>query len=250
MQVTYQPASEEVNELIAAVMGKHHQPLEQVSLEVKGWFAYAERDEAGLPKGMALKLHGYACMATVKVNNLKQRVQGLGDAEIMFDGDRWDDLAEEEQFALIDHELCHLMVKVDKVGAVKMDAHGRPLLKMRLHDWQIGGFREVVQRHGANALDLQVFDALMASDGQLLFPWAKREPSAVNGKAKTIAAVSIGQLEAARALIPRKGSGLDSITISSGGKSHTLDRETGKRIDKELKRRRAAKHETMVLGGT
>ena len=182
MQVTYKPVPASVNKLIAKVMGKHHEALEQVSLDVKGWFAYAERDENDQPKCMALKLHGYACMAVVKINNLKQRVQGLGDAEIVFDGDRWDELTDAEQFALIDHELCHLNVKVDKVGAVKKDAHGRPLLKMRLHDWQIGGFRDVIKRHGSDALDLQQIDALVASDGQLLFPWANRKPPASKGK--------------------------------------------------------------------
>lgn len=37
---------------------------------------------------------------------------------------------------------------------MKTDDVGRPKLKMRLHDWQMGGFREIAQRYGSDALEV------------------------------------------------------------------------------------------------
>ena len=38
---------------------------------------------------------------------------------------------------------------------VKRDDLDRPKLRLRPHDWEIGGFGLIVSRHGANSLELQ-----------------------------------------------------------------------------------------------
>lgn len=57
--------------------------------------------------------------------------------------------------ALIDHELCHMAVKLDKAGEPKKDALGRIIYRVRKHD--IEEFRAVVSRFGLWKADLQAF---------------------------------------------------------------------------------------------
>lgn len=102
--------------------------------------------------GHAVMLHGYPCAATIKVNTLKDRVQGKGDVTIEIDGESWKDRTEPQQRAVLDHELNHLIVK-RKNGEVVLDDQGRPKFDMRLHDLVVGGFAEILKRHGDDALD-------------------------------------------------------------------------------------------------
>lgn len=172
MPTSYTKADGDVMEIVGKVMHEHHSDLEKAGVIVDVLLAQAEHDEDGNPKADPVKLGGYACSAVIRRTSLKQRALGHGDAEIVIDEDRWNAMSQERQEALIDHELTHLMLAKDKDGHLKRDDQNRAVLKMRLHDWQLGGFAEIVERHGSAAPDLVEARKLEANYGQLLFQFA------------------------------------------------------------------------------
>lgn len=92
-----------------------------------------------------LTLRGRPCAATVKLASSDLRQLAGIDAIVTFDSLFWDSLPDDAKVALCHHELTHIEVLDDA------DSDGRPKLKTRLHDYEIGGFYEVMARHGAAA---------------------------------------------------------------------------------------------------
>ena len=90
----------------------------------------------------------------MKVNSEKHRAQGLPDASIVIDQDAWGDLSDQSRIALIDHELEHLERYLRAKNEPLEDDLGRPKLKVKLHDWQLGGFRSISERHLEHAKSL------------------------------------------------------------------------------------------------
>ena len=155
MSTTYEQPSQDVIDLIAQTMRAHHQRLEAIGLKLSVLIARGEDEHEP-----ALKLHGYPALAITKILNLKLRAYGLGDAEIVIDGGRWELLSRRQRTALIDHELTHLE-PVEKKGMLVRDEIGRPKLQMRLHDIEIGVFTEVAARHGAESIERQQYARLV-----------------------------------------------------------------------------------------
>lgn len=168
---TYRNMTDEVGGLVKDVMRQYHTDLAERGVTVEVIGAFADTDDAGQPRGPALKHHGWPALATVKINALKDRVAGMSDARITLDGDRWPELNHERQLALIDHELEHLEIVRDSAGGVKLDDAGRPKLTMRPHDFELGGFESVVNRHKRNAPETDVYEGIYKKFTQLLFPW-------------------------------------------------------------------------------
>jgi len=149
------------------VMKRFHGPL--VDAEVTVGLLFAWQSEGG---DMApVKLHGYPCAAVVRITPYRQRVQGIEDAVITVDGALWSQMPDVERTALLDHELYHLELARDKDDQIKSDDAGRPKLKMRLHDWQLGGFEAIARRHRDAALEVQAFKATQKTYSQALFAW-------------------------------------------------------------------------------
>jgi hypothetical protein len=172
---TYDRAPASVSALIAQRIASGHYPdLAEAEVTVSAWFAYS-KDDDGTP---ALKLHGYPCAATIKINSCKDRLQGKADASMDIDGRAWQrEWSDEEKVAIIEHELAHLLVcrakitKKNKLAYILSDNIGRPKLKMRLHDMILGGFSEIAKRHGPAALEVQMARQIKNDFGQLLFAW-------------------------------------------------------------------------------
>lgn len=62
----------------------------------------------------------------------------------------------EKKLALLDHELCHAAVSLDrKTGEPRRDERGRTVFRLRKHE--IEEFRGVVERHGCYKADLERF---------------------------------------------------------------------------------------------
>jgi hypothetical protein len=112
------------------------------------------------PESPALTHGGYPAAALCKVNSLKDRVAGLADLTIMLDVGRWESLSEESQSALLDHELHHAEVVRNKVGAIKYDDANRPKIRLRKHDFQIGGFHAIASRHKHHALEMHAVECV------------------------------------------------------------------------------------------
>lgn len=150
---------------------RYHQDLAEHAVTIGCLFAMSPRDEEGHPTGPALKHGGYPALGLMRIVSQRDRVAGLPDAQLIIDGERWPELAEPEREALVDHELYHLIVRTEggiRGGVVKTDDCGRPKLKMRLHDVQLGGFTAIIERHKEHATEAKVFEVASREWRQLL----------------------------------------------------------------------------------
>ena len=169
---TYASAPSDVSRMIQALVHDFHPDLEEAGVTFVCLFAHASRNEANEPDGPALKLHGYACAATVRIVNLKDRAKGIADVEILLDGDRWETWTEERQRAVIDHELQHIEVQFNSGEGPKLDDMNRPKLRLRNHDHQFGWFDAIAQRHGSASIEIfQAVNLVCSPAGQLYFPF-------------------------------------------------------------------------------
>lgn len=217
---TYQRANEDVTNVVDAVMEKYHGELKQMRVRVDVLMATATDFKP------AVSVNGYAAIAKVKIVSLKDRALGHGDAEIIIDDLEWHRMKPEQRVALVDHELYHLEIKRNrKTGQPERDDLNRPKLKMRKHDWQIGWFNAIAQRHGEMSVEIAQATQLKAENGQLYFGFAE-PPTPDAATAKVM-----------KELVSGVGSDLESIEISVSGpgretKSVKIDQAAAKRIRK------------------
>lgn len=159
-----EPAIKEMSASIIAEF-ESHKPLADRGVKIDFLFAFGDRDEAtGELVGDALTKGGVRALGITRIVNLKDRTKGLGDVEICLDNDWWVDQDEAEQRALLDHELHHVAV------TAKNDDLGRPKIKLRKHDVEVGWFRAVAARHGTHSMERIQAAAIMEVDGQFFWP--------------------------------------------------------------------------------
>ncbi len=79
------------------------------------------------------------------------------DFVVLLNAEWWQDgrVVDAQRRALLDHELCHATVKLDKDGEPARDAKDRVIYRLRKHD--IEEFSEIVARHGCYKRDLELF---------------------------------------------------------------------------------------------
>lgn len=168
---TFRKADKDICDLVSDVMRQYHKPLHDAGVRVDVLLAHAPRNEkTDEPKGPAIKLHSYPCLATVRVTSQKERVAGLADVMLVIDGDQWPDLPDAQRDALIDHELAHVVLVLSE-GMPQTDDCFRPKLKSRPHDAQLGVFWDVVERHKQNSLEAVAYRDVHRNFTQLCFPW-------------------------------------------------------------------------------
>lgn len=107
--------------------------------------------------GPAVRHGGYPALATVRVVPLRDRLRKDCDAEVTIDEDKWGGLTQAQQAALLDHEVSHLRLVLDrKTGEVRRDDLGRPRLKTVKADYNPGDmFTSVISRHGEDAIEFE-----------------------------------------------------------------------------------------------
>lgn len=183
----YQKAPPDVYATAAEILKEFesHKPLVEYGVKVDIVFAYGDRDDdTGELKGDALTLNGRKALGIAKKLSTKERAMGRGDAEICLDADYWTATAsEEQQRALLDHELHHLSLKVKK-GQVCHDDLGRPEIKLRKHDVEVGWFGIIADRHGANSMEQIQAKTIMDAYGQFYWPALAASNSAAVAKRK------------------------------------------------------------------
>lgn len=82
------------------------------------------------------------------------------------------EFSDAQREALLDHELCHCQIALDKDEEPIEDDKGRRVYRMRKHD--IEEFREIVQRHGLYKNDLEEFGrVILEGKGKPLFKIAE-----------------------------------------------------------------------------
>lgn len=168
---TYRTVEGDVEKLMIGVMKKYHGDLMDAGVTVGLLYAHAKRDKNDEPKGPALKWAGSAAAAVVKINSLKDRVQGEPDATVVIDGDRWPEWSEKRRVALLDHEIFHLELQRDDEGAIKLDDASRPKLRLRPHDLQLGTFDIISERHREHAIDTEMLATASKKFVQMQIPW-------------------------------------------------------------------------------
>lgn len=169
-------APPEVLELVERVKAENHPRLVECGVTILTQMHHSEK---------GLTLHGVGAYAVVGLIPEADRLAGMPDARIVIDAGLWGSLPEARQTAIIDHELFHLHVTgktvkhkvpvdlpddalaLDPDGKTlyreeeqflpDLDSAGRPKLRMRNHDWDLGGFAEIIRRHGPEAVDRRGF---------------------------------------------------------------------------------------------
>jgi hypothetical protein len=167
MGKTYDQAPDEVRDRSIALIKRFHPDLEKVQVRID--FLMASTDSE---TGHAVTCGGYPAYAVVRVLGPKERTMERGDAEIVIDRDAYEAMNPATRDALLDHELYHLEVKRDQGGQVKRDDHGRPVLKLRKHDFQVGWFHEIARRHGMASIEVTQATSLKEEQGQVYFEFA------------------------------------------------------------------------------
>lgn len=160
----YDTPDNSVTDLLDKVKEQYHPELIEAQVTTEVLFAYD--DKGGFP----VKFGGYPALAVVKINNLKNRAKGFADIEIIVDGEAYKSLTEPQRIAVWDHELYHVVVKRDKEGNIKTDDLNRPKLSVKKHDYQLGWFREIAERHGSNSPEVYQASILWHKDGRTFFP--------------------------------------------------------------------------------
>ncbi|MES2568654.1 MAG: putative metallopeptidase, partial [Verrucomicrobiota bacterium] len=175
---------------IREVIDDHYPELRQLmkatgsvpALRFDAVYCYAKKDENGDPCEPGLKHHGYPVLALIKSTKLKDRVKGMGDVEIVINGDEWMTMDDAHRRAIIDHELYHLSPKTDGNGTPKRDDLRRPLFGMRLHDVQVGWFAAVANRNGSASAERIQAHKIVENYHQEIFPFIKEWDVVGGGK--------------------------------------------------------------------
>lgn len=170
---TFQRSPQETADQVAKVIREHYPELQDLA-ETRGGLrfdlldVFADLDANGEPVGHPLTSKGRIVSADIRAVSKADRALGRGDVLIRFDADNWKNLDTEEREALIDHELCHLIVLKDE-GVPKMDDLGRPRFKLREHDYDFGWFVEVAKRRGLKSPEVKQARRIWVENGQILF---------------------------------------------------------------------------------
>jgi hypothetical protein len=215
MATTYERAPSAIQAMVERAIEQYHPELAKVRLTVDTVIVTRlDKDEQSVH---ALSKNGYPTDAKISVTSLVDRARGLADAKLMIDGLEWNAANDRQRAALIDHELEHLDTielkptkkEPDRCGP-KYDDLGRPCLKIRPHDWELAGFKDVAERHGHHSPEARQFSHFRMAYAQLnLFP------------GNEVLAIAEG-----------KKSGVESISVN-GVK---LDATTIRNVDKILAR--------------
>jgi hypothetical protein len=168
---TFQKCPKQVEEMAQSLREQFesHHPLNDAKVTVDFVFAYGNRNDNGLLIGDAIMHHGAKALGLCRKIALKDRALGRADAEITLDGDWWPTAPEPEQRALLDHELHHIAIRIDKRGLVRDDL-GRPVIQLRKHDVEVGWFKAIAARHGLNSPERIQARQIMGDFGQYFWP--------------------------------------------------------------------------------
>lgn len=172
---------EKLAKTIAGVMWKYHsrllEPTIEVSVKVETFLVYGPRNKDGEQTGPGIKLRGTTAYACIRVSSLEERVAGRADAVMWIDGDSYKSWQAGTLHAIIDHELTHLDLVTDpKTEEVVVDDAGRTKLKLRPHDFEVGWFDEVAERHAGDSIEVRQASTL-ATVRQMYFPEFEFLPS-------------------------------------------------------------------------
>lgn len=147
-----------------------HKPLLDAKVKIDIIMVSPEYGEDGQPVNDALKKNGVRAFGITRKLPPKDRAMGRGDAEVCLDADWWQHAEEKQRVALLDHELHHISVKVNKAAAPVKEDDGRPKIVLRKHDYEFGWFNVIAERHGIFSLEVEQAKAIADNHGQFYWP--------------------------------------------------------------------------------
>lgn len=184
MGKVFEKAKPELNDRVLSVMTRYHSRLSDLGVTIETMVVFGPRNKDGIQTGPAIVVRGCEAYACVRITSLEERVAGRGDAIIWIDGDKKKHLTPDTLDALIDHEITHLELVPDHENEKDfcLDDSGRVRLRMRKHDFEVGWFHEVAERHGSSSIEVRQASQLVAMK-QTYFPFfdiknAKRKKDA------------------------------------------------------------------------
>jgi hypothetical protein len=147
----FEKGDDELHASVMSVMEKFHVAMYDAGVAITVLVAKSgERDKA------ALKFRGREAYGTIRITNLRDRALMLGDAIMTLNGDLLESWDDRRLRAVIDHELQHLELCVEKKsGKVMEDDLSRPKLKIRQHDYEFGWFSIVAERWGGDSYEVE-----------------------------------------------------------------------------------------------
>lgn len=152
--------------ILDKVMSEFHGDIKDADVKVGLINVFQDDDHQDKP---VLTKSGAKCSACIKVVGLKDRLVKGYDVEILLDGDYWKQITAKQRVAILDHELEHLRLTVNrKTGKVKMDSLNRPKLRMIPDDIQFWGFSKIAERHHENSQESICFMQLAKDHGKKL----------------------------------------------------------------------------------
>lgn len=174
MARTYIPAKRETIDFVHNVLTAEYPSIAQMQPSLQIGVLFAETDKPGKP---ALTKGGLPITAQIRVVSEEGRAAGGPDVLLVIDSDRWTYQSNEERYSLIHHELHHLipvnlLPALDGGSCCEIDSLGRPKIKIRKHDFEIGGFNLIVERYGDSSAEWKAVKQVYTEYHQTLLPFA------------------------------------------------------------------------------
>ena len=166
---TFEDPNNKMEEAFESVrnLDPHRERLKDVTIAV--FSAHASRDEDDEPRGEALSCRGRPILGKIRISTIEDRAEKNADVRVLLNGDRWGQLSAAMQRSVID--TCLTMIEVrQKDGAPMLDDLGRPKLQQRPFDFELYGFHDVAERHGAHSVEVHNFRVLFDEHGQTYLP--------------------------------------------------------------------------------
>lgn len=163
----------EYREVMDRVMTDHAPPIATWRDRIR--IAVMETDRDAKPY-KPLMFRGRPRAATASLVPSKWRRLYGDDGLVTFDAMVWDSLSDPQRVALVHHELLHFDAIEDD------DATGRPKVKLRPHDFEVGGFHDVIADHGPHAMEFRLIATEIAMRPKHFMPLFDAAERLMDGK--------------------------------------------------------------------
>jgi len=159
-RVSYKLIARDTNEgkamypMLSKLIEQHHDELTNARIAL-AWNTAWKADVDGRQK-----------LGKCKKSSDLDRELAAFDFVVMLQMEWWQNatVTDDQRRALLDHELCHATVRLDRDGEPMRDERGRVVYRTRKHD--IEEFSEIVERHGLYKRDLERFASALRRSKQ------------------------------------------------------------------------------------
>lgn len=178
MSKTYLSATTEASSILNELRDEYFPFTNQLEhdLLIRLQFVLGDEKTPALTKG------GWPCEALISVPSTKMRAAGAPDVLIELDGGAWVNLIETEKKALIHHELEHMELQKlkrrkneagEEFYSCKLDVLERPVVKLRKHDYECGGFARIHELYADASPEARQLEVASAHLSQQVFAFAR-----------------------------------------------------------------------------